>query len=396
MLRVGLTGGIGSGKSTAAKRLAARGAVVVDADQLAREVVEPGSAGLAAVVERFGADVLAADGSLDRPALGALVFHDEEARRDLEGITHPRIAQLTRARIAQAPPEAVVVHDVPLLVEKSMGSAYHLVLVVDTDEPTRLDRLVRSRDMDESDARRRIAAQATDPQRRAAADVLLGNGGSAEDLEAAIDELWARRLVPYEANVRGGIRAPRSDRLVLSDPDPRWADTGRRLAARVSHALGDRLMRVDHVGSTAVPGLLAKDVIDLQVGVRSLADADDPEFLEALARAGFPRVAGTDHDNPKGGELTWPKRFHGSCDPGRVAHVHIREMGSPGWIWALRFRDWMRADEAARSEYAAVKVRIAGEVERADDYTAAKEPWFDSIHDRVGEWVEHTDWVPRS
>ena len=172
MLRIGLTGGIGSGKSTVTAALGELGALVIDADQLAREVLAPGSDGLQAVVERFGPGVLAADGSLDRPALASAVFGDESARRDLEAITHPRIAERTAQLMAQAPADKIVVHDVPLLVEKRMGSAYHLVIVVDAHQATRLERLVQQRGMSEADARARMDHQATDDQRLVAADVV--------------------------------------------------------------------------------------------------------------------------------------------------------------------------------------------------------------------------------
>lgn len=190
MLRVGLTGGIGSGKSTVARALARRGAVVIDADVIAREVVEPGQPGLAAVVERFGAGVLDADGRLDRPKLAALVFADAAARADLNAIVHPRVAAETGRRIAAAPSDAVVVIDVPLLVEAAR-SGYDLVVVVEAPEPVRLERLV-GRGMNPEDARKRMAAQASDAERRKVADVVLDNDGSEDDLERQIDALWAR------------------------------------------------------------------------------------------------------------------------------------------------------------------------------------------------------------
>jgi dephospho-CoA kinase len=176
VLRIGLTGGIGSGKSTVSALLAARGAVVIDADRIAREVVEPGTAGLAAVVEAFGAGVLTGDGSLDRSALAAVVFADPEARKRLDGIVHPLVRARSAELAASAPDDAVVVHDVPLLVETGQAGAYDLVLVVQADPEIRVDRLVR-RGLTEEDARARIAVQATDEQRRAAADVVLVNDG---------------------------------------------------------------------------------------------------------------------------------------------------------------------------------------------------------------------------
>jgi dephospho-CoA kinase len=198
MLRIGLTGGIGAGKSTVSAALAAHGAVVVDADRIAREVVEPGTPGLDAVVAAFGPRVLTADGALDRPALAAVVFADPAARSRLDGIVHPlvrrRAAELELAA-RQADQSAVVVHDVPLLVETGQAASYDLVLVVEAPEAVRVPRLV-ARGLPEDDARARIAAQATDEQRRAVADVVLRNDGTPEQLRAQVDRFWAERVEP--------------------------------------------------------------------------------------------------------------------------------------------------------------------------------------------------------
>ncbi|PRY61540.1 dephospho-CoA kinase [Knoellia remsis] len=382
MLRVGLTGGIGSGKSTVARALRDLGAVVVDADAVAREVVEPGMPALAAIRERFGDSVFGADGALDRPALGRVVFADPQALADLEGITHPVIWARTADLIAAAPDDAIVVHDMPLIVEKGMGADYHLVLVVGVDAETRVERLVRDRGMTPEDAHARIAAQADDDARRAAADVWLDNNGTPEQLDVSVRRLWAERLEPFNENLLHGIRAARTDRLALTEPREDWPAQAARLVARIEKALGERAVDVEHIGSTSVSGLVAKDVIDLQIGVRSLADADDPDFVKALSRKGFPRVEGNDRDNGKDG-TEWPKRFHGTADPGRPAHVHVREVGSPGYEWALRFRDWLRSDEAAREEYAALKHELLGRGLGVSDYADAKEPWFDAVHTQV-------------
>ena len=191
-MRVGLTGGIGSGKSTVSALLADRGAVVIDYDLLAREAVEVGTPALAQIVERFGPGVLRPDGALDRPALGAIVFGDDEARRDLEAITHPAIGELAWARDEAAPAGSILVHDHPLLVETGLAGLMDFVVVVDLPEETQLDRLVRLRGMSPEDARARIAAQASRDDRRAAADVVIDNSGTPADLAAAVDALWAR------------------------------------------------------------------------------------------------------------------------------------------------------------------------------------------------------------
>jgi dephospho-CoA kinase len=382
MLSVGLTGGIGSGKSTVARLLDDLGAVVVDADAVAREVVEPGMPALTAIRERFGDAVFTSDGVLDRPALGRVVFADPSALADLESITHPAIWRRTAELREAVSTEKVLVHDMPLIVEKGMGADYHLVVVVGVDAGERLDRLVRDRGMSPEDAQARIDAQADDAARRAAADVWLDNNGTRAQLEVDVRRLWAERLEPFNANLLHGIRVRRPDALTLSEPDDTWPAQGARLVARIAKAVGDRAVTVDHVGSTAVPGLVAKDVIDIQVGVRSLEDADETEFMQALQRSGFPRVDGPAVDRGKDG-TRWHKRFHGSADPCRVTHVHVREVGGPGHRWALAFRDWLRADSHARDEYAALKLDLLARGLSTSEYAQAKEPWFDAVHDRV-------------
>ncbi|WP_405500773.1 dephospho-CoA kinase [Streptomyces anulatus] len=190
MLKVGLTGGIGAGKSEVSRLLVRYGAVLIDSDRIAREVVEPGTPGLAAVVEEFGAGVLTAEGTLDRPALGALVFADAGRLAALNAIVHPlvgaRAAELERA----APEDAVVVHDVPLLTENGLAPLYDLVVVVDATAETQLERLVTLRGMTESDARARMAAQATRDRRLAVADLIVDNDGPLEALEPQVRTVW--------------------------------------------------------------------------------------------------------------------------------------------------------------------------------------------------------------
>lgn len=395
MLRIGLTGGIGAGKSEVAQRLAHHSAVVIDADRLAREVVGPGTEGLREVVAEFGEALLDRSGGLDRAALARAVFDDEPARRRLERIVHPRVRARTAELTDAAPADAVVVNDVPLLVEAGLAASYHLVLVVEAAEETRVARLAHGRGMSEPEARARIASQTTDADRRAAADVLLTNDGARAALHAAVDALWHDRLVGYEENLRLRRLVRRPEELAVVPYDPSWPAQYQRLAARIRHAAGAAGRRVDHVGSTAVPGLAAKDVIDIQLTVDDLAAAD--ALAEPLAAAGFPRAPGTWRDNPKPDApdpAAWDKRVHGSADPGRVVHLHVRAAGSPGWRLNLLLRDWLRAEASARAEYTGLKQRLAAAGLSTSGYAEAKEPWFDAVWARAEQWAGDTGWRP--
>lgn len=191
MLKVGLTGGIGAGKSEVSWLLVEHGAVLIDADRIAREVVEPGTPGLAAVVDAFGEDVLAPDGSLDRPKLGSIVFADPAKLAVLNSIVHPLVGARSRDLENAASADAVVVHDVPLLAENGLAALYDLVIVVDASPSTQLDRLIRLRGMTEEDARARMAAQATRDKRLEIADVVIDNDVPLQELERRVEEVWA-------------------------------------------------------------------------------------------------------------------------------------------------------------------------------------------------------------
>ncbi|MEU1006680.1 dephospho-CoA kinase [Streptomyces tibetensis] len=191
MLKVGLTGGIGAGKSEVSRLLVACGAVLIDADRIAREVVAPGTPGLASVVEAFGEEILTADGSLDRPRLGAIVFADPEKLAVLNSIVHPLVSARSRELEEAAAEDSVVLHDVPLLTENGLAPLYDLVIVVDAAPETQLDRLVRLRGMTEEDARARMAAQATREQRREIADIVIDNDVPLEQLEQRVRDVWA-------------------------------------------------------------------------------------------------------------------------------------------------------------------------------------------------------------
>ena len=267
MLWVGLTGGTGSGKSTVAADLARRGAVVVDADVLARQVVEPGTAALAAIAAEFGPHLILPDGTLDRAGLAAVVFADQQALRTLEAITHPAIrAATTRARRA-APDDAVVIHDMPLIVEGGTAPEHHLVVVVDAPVEVRVRRLA-GRGMPPDDARRRIAAQATTQQRRAVADVWLDNSGAPEELTGELDRLWTR-LTGYEQRLRTGrVGTPDG-----AEPDAASLD---RVRARVRHSLGDPALELG-----------AGDGCPLSLPGRVAAELGPVELRRRLAAAGL-------------------------------------------------------------------------------------------------------------
>ncbi|MET8857900.1 dephospho-CoA kinase [Streptomyces sp. NPDC004579] len=191
MLKVGLTGGIGAGKSEVSRLLVEHGAVLIDADRIAREVVAPGTPGLAAVVDAFGEDVLTGDGSLDRPRLGSIVFTDPQKLATLNAIVHPLVGARSRDLEEAAPEDAVVVHDVPLLAENGLAALYDLVIVVDARPETQLDRLVRLRGMTEEDARARMAAQASRDKRLAIADIVIDNDVPLDALERRVAGVWA-------------------------------------------------------------------------------------------------------------------------------------------------------------------------------------------------------------
>lgn len=311
MIRVGLTGGIGAGKSTVAKTFIERGAYHVDADRIAREVVEPGTPGLAQLAEAFGSEIIGVDGALDRPALAARAFVDDESRTLLNSITHPLIGARTQELTDAAPADAIILHDVPLLVEGHMAPFYHLVAVVHADADVRLDRLVNLRGMDADDARSRIAAQASDEQRRAVADLWFDNSGTPDRLAAQAVAAWEDRLVPLRDNVATGTAVALPTQV--REYDPEWTVLGQRVVGRVWALLGANASAVEHVGPTSVGGGAAAPVIEVEATVADLAVAD--AVADALAAGGFPRVASPDDE-----------RLHASADPGRAARVRLRPL----------------------------------------------------------------------
>jgi dephospho-CoA kinase len=386
MLRIGLTGGIGAGKSTVSATFSECGGIIVDGDVIAREVVERGTDGLAQLVEAFGEDILLPDGALNRPALAAKAFVDDEQRATLNAIVHPLVGRRRLEIIESVPDDAVVVEDIPLLVETGMAPMFPLVVVVTAPIETRVTRVV-DRGMDEVDARARIKAQAPEEQRRAIADVLLDNSGQQEQLVEKARDVWYNRVLPLGDNIRAGRVA--EHKLELVPYKPQWPDDAQRIIKRLQTACGAKALRADHVGSTAVPGLDSKDVIDIQVTVASLDIAD--EIAGALADVGYPRIEQITSDMSYNDDpALWCKRIHGAADPGRPARVHIRVDGWPNQQFGLLFTDWLKANRAVREEYLTIKRRAM----EAADYTEAKEPWFAEAYGRAQEWAGTTGWRP--
>jgi dephospho-CoA kinase len=407
VLRIGLSGGIGAGKSTVSSTFNDLGGVVVDGDVISREVVEPGTEGLAKLVEAFGEQILSDDGSLNRPALAAIAFSDEEKRQTLNGIVHPLVGKRRSELIAEAvdaQKNPVIVEDIPLLVESGMAPMFPLVVIVNADEDLRVQRLIEHRGFKEEDARARIAAQATEEQRRAVADVWLDNAGSTDELVEQARELWHRRILPFARNLESG--EPGRPAAMLVPYDPSWPAQARRVVARLNTACGHHAVRIDHIGSTAVEGLDAKDVIDIQVTVASLDAAD--ELAEALTNTGYVRqpittdvskpdarstVAEFDHTDD---EALWAKRIHASADPVRPTLVHVRVDGWPNQQFALLFVAWLTANPDERTSYLAEKRRIAAQEHAAiKSYADAKEPWFSDAYRRAWAWADATGWRPK-
>ena len=363
------------------------GGIIVDGDVIAREVVEPGTEGLAKLVEAFGHGILLPEGALNRPALASVAFSEDEKRATLNAIVHPLVAHRRSELIAAAHEDAVIVEDIPLLVESQMAPMFPLVIIVDADEELRVKRLIEYRGFSEEDARARIAAQATEEQRRAVADVWLDNSGTAGALVEQARALWHERILPFAHNLQ--IRQPARRDSVVVPYDPTWPDQARRIIARLNTACGHRAVRIDHIGSTAVPGMDAKDVIDVQVTVESLDVADD--LAEALLTAGYPAVPGITADTPHDDNpAMWQKRFHASADPGRPTNVHIRVDGRSNQRFALMFVDWLRAAPGVQADYVAVKRAAL----TTPDYAVAKEPWFLDAYQRAREWADTTGWRP--
>jgi dephospho-CoA kinase len=381
MLRIGLTGGIGAGKSTVSTAFAQCGGVIVDGDVISREVVQPGTEGLAALVDHFGHDILLPDGALNRPALAAKAFADEEQRARLNAIVHPLVATRRAEIVAAVAHDQVIVEDIPLLVESQMAPLFPLVVVVHADSDVRLHRLITIRGMDPADARARIAAQAKDEQRRRVADVWLDNSGSEGHLVEQARELWYQRILPFAHNLAAGTPAMESGLLVAADPI--WPDQAARILARLNTSCGHRAVRIDHIGSTAIAGLDARDVIDVQITVASLEMAD--ELADALRQAGYPRVDSVTADvrfDDATDSALWHKRFHASADPGRPTHVHIRVDGWPNQRFALLFVDWLAANPGMRTEFVAAK------------RSGTTQQWFADAHRRAWAWAEATGWSP--
>ncbi|MGB2935901.1 MAG: dephospho-CoA kinase [Nostocoides sp.] len=302
MMRIGLCGGMGSGKSTVAALLRERGAHLIDADAIARDIVQPGSAALLEIGARFGPRVLLPDGSSDRAALARIAFSDAQALQDLEAITHPRIWAATNEQFAALPADAIAVHDMPLLVEKRMSPEYHLVIAVLADPERRIRRLVDQRGLDLADVLRRITVQASDAQRRAAADVLIDNNTTPRELASQVGQLWHERIVPFAANLAAGLPASptriSADAVIL-------AQQAARIAARIRRAESGG----DHLDAVPVRmTLLQRRTQILHVAIPAGQHGEDPqrdEVSRRLTQAGFPPIA-AEANHRGNADPAWP------------------------------------------------------------------------------------------
>lgn len=380
MLRIGLTGGIGAGKSTVSEILAAHGAAIIDADKIAREVVAPGEPLLEDLAAAFGDLVIGDDGGLDRAQLAAAAFADDKSTAALNALMHPAIRDRTRDHFARHSDAEVVVHDVPLLVENAMTPGYHLNLLVDVPAELRLERLMSARGMARDDAESRIARQASDEDRYAVCDVIIDNADSVAATQGRVAHLVDDRILPFAANLAAQRRAERGPAELLEPGGRDWPLQAQRIIAKLHHGIGDHF-RIDHIGSTAVPDLAAKDVIDLQLLVPDLDTARD--LSDRLADLGYPGKDAV--DNLGEGHLE-AKRFHANTDPGRAVNLHVRTTDSVGAVFAREFVELLRTDTVERERYAQLKRTLAydyaGDV-HSHGYAEAKEPYFLTMRRRL-------------
>lgn len=316
MLRIGLTGGIAAGKSVVTRRFGDLGAVVVDSDVLARIAVEPGSHGLSEIVGTFGPEVLTEEGALDRPALGRLVFGDSAARERLNAIVHPRVRAGAARLIEQAPDDAVVVEDIPLLVETGQAARFHLVVVVDAPDDMRIERMVHQRGMERSDAEQRIAAQTSRAERLREADAVLVNDRQLDDLLSSTDALWQERIVPFRDNLAAGRPAIGRSAAAASVGLSGTSGLGRRVRNKLAAVLpiSASFMHDDGWHDDGRPDdgrhdSRDDDTMRAEVRVITGKTEDRRSVCDAVAAAGFPRV----HEAVEAGPGDWV--VHRTADP---------------------------------------------------------------------------------
>lgn len=367
VFQIGLTGAIAAGKSTVAAMFARLGCKIIDADEIAREVVQPGASALEQIVARFGSQIINASGNLDRGGLGRIVFNDSRALQDLNQIVHPAVARRTAELVAELNPGDVVVHDVPLIAENQLENRYHLVVVAQAPEPVRLKRLVDRRGMSPADALARIRAQASDTDRARIADYIVDTSGSIETTRASLTHLFEGRIRTFAQNINQGRPAPRQGIRLLPGPGaPRtWSVQAQQIAARIEFALQSRCtgsrvdLQIDHVGSTAIPGMWGQDIIDLQLVLPPGADIAGVQ--ERLRAAGYPH-------QPQASIGSSGIYLHQSADPGRAVNLYVYTAQALEQESGPKFVARLNESLRLRTEYAALKAQLVREGVGAGDY----------------------------
>lgn len=375
MIKIGLSGGIGSGKSTVVKMLSSCGAYIIDSDKLAREVVEPGTPGLHSIVEHFGEKVLAESGELNRNALSAIVFQSDEARKVLNSITHPRIAQRTQQLIEEAPRDSIIVHDTPLLVELNLGVFYDAVIIVWASMETRLHRLQKYRDMPQEEALSRIHAQTSDEIRSQTADVVIDNNSTVEAARAQVYDLFYHYLVPWRDHLIEGEPLSMPISLVSHQgKNPIAPKIIARLWTLLHSVTDSGIVSIEHIGATSMNLSLGQDIIDIHITVTHWNKKDI--ILSTLKDGGYVMVKYR-HDEEKLAEY-----ILSSTNPLRKSCIYIHHVDNPCREMYLHSNEFLRLHPQYHQQY--IQSKVEGLL--SEKYSHNKKLFFESLYPQIQQW----------